>query len=210
MRKELQPDITQLLEEADRFAQQGEREKAYQSTLRASNLAPDDAVAWYSRSRVAPSPEEQLMCLSRAYSLNPGFQDAKQDLRIAVQALLLHEPFLAYVHETEAFYQVRSGLDLLINIPKNRVFEQPFLEKAPGLASPAFRWLAASLLALLLGGVGAVLLAPLTAFQALRLQTFSPSPADRLRLWIVLVLSLMIWMASIPVSWLFLIRFFSR
>ncbi len=150
------------------------------------------------------------MCLSRAYSLEPDFEDVKQDLRAALQALLQREPFLAYVHETPEFYQVRSGLDLLINIPKNRIFAQPFLERTSGPASPAFRWLAASLLALLLGGVGAVLLAPLTAFQALRLRTFSPSRADRVRLWIVFGLSLAIWVASIPISWLFLIRFFTR
>lgn len=210
MRTGLQPDISQLLEEANRFAQQGERERAYQSSLEASKMAPEDPMAWYLRSQAAPSPEEQLMCLSRAYALNPAFDDVKRDLRTSMRALLQREPFLAYVHETEQFYQVRSGLDLLINIPKNRTFDQPFLERTPGLATPAFRWLAASFVALLLGGVGAVLLAPLTAFQALRLRSLSPSPADRVRLWIVLFASLAIWIAAIPISWLLLIRFFTR
>ncbi len=210
MRTELQPDVSQLLEEANQFAQRGEREQAYQSSLKASKIAPDDAIAWYSRSQSAPSPEEQLMCLSRAYSLDPGFGDAKRDLRSALQALLQREPLLAYVHETPEFYQVRSGLDLLINIPKNRIYEQPFLERSAGPALPAFRWLAASLLGLLLGGVGAVLLAPLTAFQALRLRAVSRSRADRVRLWIVFCISIAIWVASIPISWLFLIRFFTR
>lgn len=208
METELQSKVSRLLEEADHFVQQGEREKAYQSTLKATSIAPDEALAWYLRSRAAPSPEEQLMCLSRAYSLDPAYPDARKELRAAVQALLEQEPFLAYVHETEEFYQVRSGLDLLINIPKSRAFEKPYLQRAPGMAEPAFRWLSASLLALLLGGVGAVLLAPLTAFQALRLQAAGPSRADRIRLWIVLILSVMTWLAAIPISWLFLIRFF--
>ncbi len=208
MQKELDASVSQLLQEADQYAKEGEREKAHQSTLKATAIAPDEAVAWYSRSRTAPSPEERLMCLSRAYSLNPALPGASADLRAAVQALLQREPFLAYVHETEEFYQVRSGLDLLVNIPKNRAFETPYLKMTPGLVDPAFRWLAASLLALLLGGVGAVLLAPVTAFQALRLQATSTSPADRLRLRIVLLLAVMVWLASIPVSALFLIRFF--
>lgn len=208
MQEELQARVSQLLQEADQYVQQGEREKAHQSTLKATGIAPDEALAWYSRSQTAPSPEERLMCLSRAYSLNPALPGAKPELRAAVQALLEQEPFLAYVHETEEFYQVRSGLDLLVNIPKNRAFETPYLKKSPGLANPAFRWLAASLLALLLGGVGAVLLAPVTAFEALRLHATSPSREDRLRLRIVLVLSVMIWLASIPISALFLIRFF--
>ena len=146
------------------------------------------------------------MCLSRAFSLDPAFPDTHKELRSALQALLEREPFLAYVHETEQFYQVRSGLDLLINIPKNRAFEQPYLQRAPALTAPAFRWLTVSLAALVLGGVGAVLIAPLTAFEALRLQAQARARADHIRLWIVLGLSVFVWLLSIPISWLLLFR----
>ena len=208
MQKKLQTEVSQLLEEVGQLTQQGEREKAYQSSLRATSLAPDEPRAWYLRSQAASSTEEQLMCLSRAYSLDPSLSDTKKELRSAVQALLKQEPFLAYVHETDEFYQVRSGRDLLINIPKNRNSETPYLKKAPGLTRPAFRWLSLSLIALFLGGVGAVLLAPVAAFQALRLQATPVSQADRVRLWIVLILSMIIWLIAIPISWLLLIRFF--
>jgi hypothetical protein len=208
MQNKLQTEISQLLEEVGQLVQQGEREKAYQSSLEATSIAPKEPLAWYLRSQAAPSPEEQLMCLSRAYSLDPAFPDAKKELRTAIHGLLKQEPFLAYVHETEQLYQVRSGRDLLINIPKNRVFETPYLQRAPGLAKPAFRWLSLSLLALFLGGVGAVLLAPITVFQVLRLQAAAPARGDRIRLWIVLILSVIIWLVSILISWLFLIRFY--
>ncbi|HLO30472.1 MAG TPA: hypothetical protein VK249_15105 [Anaerolineales bacterium] len=208
MQKKLQIEVSQLLEEAGHFAQQGKREQAYQSSLRATSVAPNEPRAWYLRSQAAPSTEEQLMCLSRAYSLDPNYPDTKKELRTAIQTLLKQEPFLAYVYETEEFYQVRSGRDLLINIPKNRTFETPYLQKAPGLARPAFRWLSLALLALFLGGVGAVLLAPITAFQALRLRSLARSRGDRIRLWVVLILAVVIWLASIPISWLLLIRFF--
>ena len=208
MQKKLQSEVSQLLEESGQFAQQGEREKAYQSSLKATSVAPEQPLAWYLRSQNAPSVEEQLMCLSRAYSLDPALPDTRKELRVAVQALLKQEPFLVYVHETEELYQVRSGRDLLINIPKNRAFEKPYLQKDPGPLRPAFRWLYLSLFALLLGGVGAILFAPITAFQALRLQSSSLSRGDRVRLWVVLILSMMIWLASIPISWLLLIRFF--
>lgn len=208
MQKTLQTEVSQLLEEVGQLAQQGEREKAYQSSLKATTMAPDEPRAWYLRSQTAPSTEEQLMCLSRAFSLDTAFPDAKADLRNALQNLLKQEPFLAYVHETEQLYQVRSGRDLLINIPKNRNFETPYLKKPPGLAKPAFRWLSVSLLALFLGGVGAVLLAPVAAFQALRLQASASSRADRVRLLIVFILSVIIWLAAIPISWLLLIRFY--
>ena len=208
MSKQLRPEVSQLLEEAEQFARQGKREQAYQSSLRATSMAPDEPLAWYLRSQTAPSSEEQLMCLSRAYSLDTAYPDAKKELRTAVQALLKQEPFLAYVHETPEFYQVRSGRDLLINIPKNRVFEKPYLQRAPGLARPAFRWLTISLLALLLGGVGAILLAPIAGLQALRLQARAQPRNDRIRLWVAFLLSLLICLAAIPISWLLLIRIY--
>jgi hypothetical protein len=121
---------------------------------------------------------------------------------------LKQEPFLAYVHETEELYQVRSGLDLLINVPKNRTFEKPYLQREPSRLKPAFTWLYLSLFGLLLGGVGAVLLAPIAAFQVLRLQTVPLFRADRVRLTIIMILALLVWILSIPISWLFLIRFF--
>lgn len=208
MQKNLQIEVSQLLEEAEQFARKGEREKAYLSSLRATSAAPDEPLAWYLRSQNAASVEEQVMCLSRAYSLDTAYPDAKKELRIAVQALLKQEPFLAFVHETQEFYQVRSGRDLLINIPKDRNFEIPYLQKAPGPSGPAFRWLSFALLALFLGGVGAVLIAPIAAFQALRLQASTPSDGERVRLLIVFILAVIIWLAAIPISWLLLIRFY--
>ncbi len=56
-------------------------------------------------------------------------------------------------------------------------------------------------------GVGALLLAPIAVFQILRLQTRPLVRSDRVRLWIVFLLSVAVWLISIPISWLFLIRF---
>ena len=209
MQEKLSVEVARLLEDAEQSVQQGKREIAYQSSLKATSLAPHEPLAWYLRSQSAPSPEEQLICLSRAYSLDPAFPDAKQELRAAVQGLLKQEPFLAYVHETEVLYQVRSNLGFLINIPKNRVFEKPYLQKDPGPLKPVFGWLYLSLFALMLGGVGALVLAPITAFQALRLQSSSLPRGDQVRLWILLIASVIIWLAAIPISLLLLIRFFT-
>jgi hypothetical protein len=208
MQKELGSQISRLLEEAEKATQQGDREKAYQSSLKATGIAPDEPLAWYFRSRSAPSHEEQLMCLSRAYALDTKRSEAKTELRNAVQELLQKEPFLAYVYETEELYQVRSGRDLLVNIPKNRAYEMPYLQRNRGPVVLAYRWLYLSLLGLLLGGVGAILFAPIAIFQVLRLQTPSLSRSDRVRSMVILIFSIMIWLVSLPISWLFLIRFF--
>ena len=208
MQEELQSTISRLLEEVGQLVQQGEREKAYLASLQATILAPDEPRVWYLRSQAAPSAEEQLMCLSRAYSLDSTSPETRKELRTATHRLLKQEPFLAYVYETENYYQVRSGRELLINVPKDRAFETPFLQKKQGFTKPAFAWLSISLIALSLGGVGAVLLAPMTVFQVLRLQAASPARGDRIRLWIVLILSVIIWLIAIPISWLFLIRLY--
>jgi hypothetical protein len=208
MQNQLQSEVSQLLEEAGNYARQGQREKAYQSSLTATSLAPNEPQAWHSRAQNALSNEERLMCLSRAYSLAPDDSEIKRELRTSVHTLLKQEPFLAYVYETQEFYQVRSGRDLLVNVPKDRNYEVPYLKKKPGLTQPAFRWLSYSLIALFLGGVGAVLLAPIAAFQALRLQSAASSEADRVRLLIVFILAVIIWLAAIPISWLLLLRFY--
>lgn len=208
MQNQLLSEVSQLLEEAGKLSRQGKREKAYESSLRATSIAPAEPQAWRMRAQNAPSNEERLMCLSRAYSLAPDDSEIKQELRTSVHTLLKQEPFLAYVYETREFYQVRSGRDLLVNVPKDRNYEIPYLKKRPGLAQPAFRWLSYSLIALFLGGVGAVLFAPIAAFQALRLQASAPSEGERVRLLIVFILAVIIWLAAIPISWLLLIRFY--
>ncbi len=78
MQKTLQANVAHLLEEAEQFAGQGKREQAYQASLKATAVAPDEPSAWYARSRNAPSTEEQLMCLSRAYSLDPNDLDIQE------------------------------------------------------------------------------------------------------------------------------------
>ena len=208
MEQKLQSDISQLLEDTQELTRRGKREKAYQSSLQATTVAANEPLAWYLRAQNAPSTEERLMCLSRAYSLAPGDLQIQEALHTAVHTLVKQEPFLAYVYETEAFYQVRSGRDLLVNIPKNRTYEVPYLKKKPGVAQSAFRWLSWSILALLLGGVGAVFLAPVAGFHALRLHASAPSEGERNRLLIVFLLSVIVWLAAIPISWLLLIRFY--
>jgi hypothetical protein len=208
MQKELQDQVSFLLQETKKYLQQGRRETAYQSSLEATNLAPDEPLTWYLRAQAAPSHEEKLMCLSRSFALDTRRPEAKAELRGAVQDLLKKEPFLAYVYETQELYQVRSGRDLLVNIPKDRAFETPYLQRRPGPTQPVFKWFYASLIGLILGGVAAVFLAPIAVFQGLRLLTTPLLPGDRFRLWIILVLSGFIWIIAIPISWLFLIRLF--
>ena len=207
MQKKLQTNISQLLEDAEQSAQQGKREKAYRSSLKATSLAPHEPLAWYLRSQTAPSREEQLICLSRVYSLDPDFPPARGEMYTALRDLIKQEPSLVYIDETRDLYRVRSGLDLLLNIPKNRAFEERYLRRTASPLKPAFGWLNLALLALFLGGVGAFFLAPIAAVRALQHKRLVLHRPDRIRLLILLIICAIIWLASIPLSLLFVIHF---
>lgn len=209
MQNELQTRVSRLLADAEQAVQEGKREKAYRASLKVTNLAPDEPLGWYLRSQTAPSQEEQLVCLSRVYSINPDFPPAKGKMYVALRGLIQREPSLAYVDETKELYRVRSGLDLLLTVPKNRSYDELYLHRKSGPLKAAFSWLNMSLLTLFLGGVGAFFLAPITALRALLLQRYIQNPRDRVRVLIIVLISTIIWLASIPLGLLFLVHFVS-
>jgi hypothetical protein len=206
---EIQITISRLLEDAKQAVQQGKREKAYRSSLKVTDLAPDEPLGWYLRAKTAPSQEEQLVCLSRVYSLKPDFPPAQGEMYIALRDLIKKEPSLAYINETKELYQVKSGMDLLLNIPKNRPTAEHYLRRAVSPLKSAYSWLTMALLTLFLGGVGAFFIAPLSALRALLLLVKIRERPDRFRLLVVLSISVLIWVISIPLSLLFLIHFFA-
>jgi len=209
MQNELRNKVSRLLEDAEQAAQQGKREKAYRASLKVTDLAHDEPLGWYLRSKTAPSQEEQLVCLSRVYSLEPDFPPAKGEMYTALRSLTKKEPSLAYVDENRDIYQVKSGLDLLLNVPKNRSYDEPYLRRTAGPLKGAYTWLNMAILTLFLGGVGAFFIAPITIMRTLLLRRHVRERRDRIRLLVILTLSTLIWIASIPLSLLFLIHFVS-
>lgn len=199
--------VARILKNVERQADRGQEDIAYRNSLNATTIAPQDPQAWYWRAQTAPSLEEKLICLSRVCSIDPGFPNAKNEMYSALRDLLEREPSLAYLKETEDLYQVKSGFDLLINVPKNRNFEQPYLERTPSPLQSSFRWLHLALFALPLGGIGAFLIAPILGLSALRYQSRSYQRRDRIRAIVLILLAILIWLVSIPLSLLFLIHF---
>lgn len=207
--EESQPSgIAELLKDAEKLASNGERERAYQHSLEATNRAPRDPLAWYLRAQVAASREERLFCLSRVYSLDSAFPRANGKMHSALRGLLVEDPSLVYLAETEETYQVRSGIDLLINVPKDRVHKVPFPQRDWGPLRPVFLWLNAALFGLLLGGLGAFIIAPVAAFKSVQLQLRPLERSDRIRLLVILALSVLLWLASIPLVIIFLLHLF--
>lgn len=198
---------TRLLDEAEQAVQQGKKQKAYRASLEVTNLDPDEPLGWYLRSQTAPSQEEQLVCLSRVYSLNPDFPQARGKMHTALRGLVRQEPSLTYVDETRELYQVKTGMDLLLNVPKNRSYDELYVQRLEGPLKSAFSWLNLSLFSLFLGGVGAFFMAPLTAIRALLSYRSIRQRQDRVRLLVILLISGMIWLISVPIGLLFLVHF---
>ena len=198
--------VADLLVNAQNLSAVGNTRQAYSLALEATSIAPNDINAWFWRAATAPSLEERLVCLSRLFGLDPHFVRARPQLFSAMRVLLHQEPFLAYLGETDDLYRVKSGLEILLNVPKSRAVPEPYPAPKPDGLRSTQRLLLFSVLGLLFGGIGAVLLAPLAALNAMVLMVKPISNRDRGRAIVALVASALIWLAALPVSWLFILH----
>lgn len=199
---------TSFLINAQRLAARGENRQAYQLALEATKQNPEDINAWFWRSATAPSLEERLFSLSRLFALDPHYRPAMPHLYAAMRDLLRQEPFLAYLDETDDLYQVKSGLELYVNVPKSRAVPEPYPPPKPDTLQPVNRLLLFAGLGLLLGGVAAIVLAPLAAIRAISLLRKPISYRDQGRVLVDLVIAGGIFLAAFPISWLFIIHVF--
>lgn len=204
------PDAAQiqlLLTQAQEAAHRGQRQMAYQLALEATRVDPNSADAWLFRSRLAPSKEESLFCMSQVNRINPSHPWGKKDSYTLVWDLLAQDPFLAYQDETDELYMVRSSAYMSLAVPKDRAVSEPFPPPRPGRLAPAYHWLALAALGLLLSGIGALVFAPLAVFSAMSTLPTSPSSADRMRAGIVILVGLLLLAVGALLAWLLYIHF---
>lgn len=74
----------EMLARAQNARAQGDRELAYQMFARASELSPQDAIAWQGRAETADSPDEALVSYAYASALDAGNQPLARTLDAAV------------------------------------------------------------------------------------------------------------------------------
>lgn len=199
-------EVDHLLADAEYYASQGERQQAYQYSLEATLKAPQEIQAWLWRADTAASLEEKMICLSRLCALNPHFLPARHKMHATLSDLLHREPFLAYIDETEELYRVRSGLDIYLNIPKSRAIPETYPSQQPGILNSTYKWLLVSAIGLLLGGIGAVFLAPVAVVKAFLLQLKPLSRSDQVRALVAFLLAVLIWLAAFPLGVLFVLH----
>ncbi len=202
----LKNNSVDLLAQAKHYAGQGNREKAYRLSLEATQKAPDDLEAWLWRANTAPSLEEKLVCLSRVYSLDPYYYRARPSMYNALHELIRREPYLGYINETDNLYQIKSGLEIYINVPKSRAIPEIYPAPGPGLLKSTYFWLILASLGLVFGGIGAVFLAPVAIIQSLFLQFKPLNHSERVRSLVALAAATVIWLAAIPIGLLFILH----
>ncbi|MGE5224646.1 MAG: hypothetical protein ACM3PY_19595 [Omnitrophica WOR_2 bacterium] len=200
-------DVSKLLVDANRLAQQGDRQDAYRLSLQATRLEPDNPEAWVLRSKLAATNEERLFCLSQVHRINPHHPIVKRDSYQVIWHMLQKDPFLAYLNETDDLYYVRSNAYLSIPVPKDRAMPETYPPKEPSKIAPAFHYLGLALLGLMFAGLGTLIFAPLAIIAVMSAASQQLSSADRVRARIVVLTALVLIVGAIGLVWLLISHF---
>ena len=196
--------LNQLMSESERAVREGNRQRAYELSLQATKVAPDNLEAWFLRASLASSLEERLFCVNCMNELCPDCQDRHHVAFSAVKELLDKDPFLAYLEETEALYRVINKNNQVVIIPKKRAPIKPTSAEQPHPLKAAYSLLVIAIFGLLLAGIGALIFAPLAALAAL--QAHPSSHAERVSSAILLILASILFLLGLAFGYLFVLH----
>ncbi len=70
----------QLLSEAQRALEAGDKSRALADLIMVTNLAPDNETAWVLRAKVTEDPKQAIDCLDHVLAINPNNLQAREDL----------------------------------------------------------------------------------------------------------------------------------
>jgi hypothetical protein len=197
--------VADLLTESEQAIRAGNNQQAYELSLQATQIDPENIEAWLLRATVAPSLEERIICANRLNELAPGFKDRHNVAFFAFKELLDQDPFLAYLEETEELYRTVHA-DYVLNIPKKRAANNVFPPEGSGPLTGAYRWLTLAFMGLLVAGIGTIIFAPLAVFAALRAQGSVQSRSERIKSIVVLIVAFGLFLIGILFSVLFLLH----
>ncbi len=198
--------VNALLTEGEQAIREGNRQQAYELSLRATKLAPENIEAWFLRATLAPSLEERLFCVNCLTELCPDCRDRHHVAFFAVQELLDKDPFLAYLEETSALYRVINKSNQVVVIPKKRSAVTPFPSEQAGPLKGAYRLLAMAIVGLLLAGVGTLIFAPLAALAALGAGRSLKSHSERVSSMVVLIVASLLFFLGLAFAILFILH----
>lgn len=184
-------NVTDLLSESERAIREGNAQLAYELSVQATQIAPENVDAWLLRATLARSLDERITCVNHLNELAPNNHDRYDVAFFTLKDLLDKNPFLRYLEETDQLYRVINAERLVLSISKKRapVNPPPPERPQPGPLREAYRWLTVALIGLLVAGIGTVIFAPLAAFAAIRAYQSVGSRAERVNSTVVLIMA---------------------
>ncbi len=200
---EIDRRVNQLLSESEKAIREGNGQHAYELSLQATKMAPENLEAWFLRATLASSLEERLFCVNCLNELSPDRQDKHHVAFSAVKELLDKDPFLAYLEETEALYRVVNKSNQVVVIPKKRAPANPSVLERSSPLKPAYSLLAIGVFGLMLAGVGTLIFAPLSALAAIQARRSLRSHAEHVSLAVVLILAGLFFVLGLFFAYLF-------
>jgi hypothetical protein len=173
-------------------------------------LGHQDPKIWLQRAQNATTLTEALVCLNQVYALNPQYDPAQPISYRAFWRLLEADPILAYQSETEQLYRVWSNKNLELVVPKNRATVEPYPSTTGDPLAPAYTWLRWTVAGLFLSGLGALVLAPITAVRTLLILYRRPlNRSDQVRVLVIMFLTAVLWAAAVFLTFLFALHLIS-
>jgi hypothetical protein len=202
--------VTDLLSASEKAVREGNGELAYQLSLQATQIEPNNVDAWLLRATLAPTLDERLACVNHLNELAPNFHDRYNVAFFALKDLLDRNPFLRYLEETDDLYRVVNAERMVLSIPKKRAPADPSPpeQPQPGPLRVAQRWLIVAIAGLLVAGLGTVIFAPIAAFAAIRAHQAEGSHAERVKSSLIVVVAFGLFIVGFLFSLLFVLHLF--
>jgi hypothetical protein len=198
--------VRDLLVEAEKAGREGKTQYAYQLSVQATRVAPENIEAWSMRLALAPTFEERVACMNRLNELSPEYRDRYNLAFFTQKELVDRDPFLAYKQETDEIYRVINGDHLPVSIRKKRASANPFLYEPSSRLRSAYGWLTAAIAGLLLAGIGTIIFAPLAALAAVQAGQHPRSRAEWGNSMIVLLFAILLFLVGAGLLFLFVLH----
>ncbi len=195
--------VDRLISNAHLAASQGNWELAHQQSSEATRIYPDNVDAWLTRARYARNADERIFSLSQAHRLDPRHPVARQESYDTIWSMLQKDPYLAYEHETDDLYYVRSNEYTSLALPKDRAAPETYPSREPSELTPAYRWLGITLIGMLFAGLGGLIFGPVAIYEVLSAERKPLDRADRIRSRVILIISLILMVISLLMGLLF-------
>jgi hypothetical protein len=172
----------------------------YVALVRLTEADPSKESAWIGRAELARTLQEKITSLTRALELNPANGLARRSLHTCMQELLGRDASLTYLGETSTFYRVRTAAGFEFIQPKGRAPSEPEAPAKRSAVQGVYCWLNWSVLGLIPVGLGTLLFAPVTVYEAIAQLQRPLDPGDRRRMWVAILLSTLLWPVALALA----------